>query len=704
MFKQLQDIYQDTMDPRHEDIAFELAMCLHTGFSVTDSVVSEDICLQSSGRSIKELELQVQFLKKSHLVYHSTLIQEAQAERLLLGPEVHLQAKTIDTAYHFHKRELEHLERTLGNAADSVLRLHQSFANVCTKFGRHQEAEEVHRKLVSIWTTRVNSALIAEKGNLALAISRQPGRSSEAEAILLEMYEQQHSDNRKPGLDTLRTLGNLAILYTDRGEHVKAAPYYKALADASSVRLGAHHDITLQSTTSLMKTYAHTGRSRHLESVIRTLTTGYELQYGKTHGKTIGVLEEVAFVYEQQMDYAKAISVHEDAMSRCAKEFGGRHLFTLGRLRNLARTYELAGRSVEAQHTIELLYEGLKLHSGEVGSFQSGGAAYESGAILQLLPHGGHGGNHGSNHETAPSIPILITSRILEGLHRYVGPKHYWSRRVLQHLAIYHLDLHQLDKAEDLLKSSLSEEPVPFTEPFDDEDTTAASTIKITLGVVYNLQGQTSKAEQLWQDQVKELSRNMGPNARQVLELERRLAGLCLKRGDDQKTVEHYERAIKIATETLGAAHDVSLTTMAELSQCHAVKKRRTESAEVYQRILNVFGKDPLIDTQSVEIIHILGEVNRLLKRHEVAERFFVRALDICDLRLTDQTQTTSTIRYSQGINLCQMNRFKEGLAVLQSVVASRTQLLGPRHPDTIRATSVLESSKKMRKRRWFPW
>lgn len=701
MFKQLQEIFQNSIDPRNKDIGFELAVCLHTGFSVTDNVLREDVCLQSSGRTVEELELQVQYFKEARLEYYSNLFRKAKAEQLLLGPEVCSKAETIATAYHFYKGELERLEQTLGTETDSVLSLHQQFAQLCVRFGRPQEAEEEHRKLILVWITRVgstkrNPALIAEQGNLALAISHQPGRSTEAEAILLEILEQQNTDDQGPGLHTLRTLGNLAILYSNRGQHVKAALYYKAVADASGTRLGAHHEITLQSTTSLMKTYVHMGESRCLKPVIQTLIAGYESQYGQTHENTIRILEEIAFGYEQQVDYVKAISLHEDAMIRSDKEFGRNHLFTLGRLRNLASTYESAGKIVEAQHALELLYEGLKLHSGEAGLFKSGGAAYKSGAILQLLPRG--------NHEIATSTAILITNRILEGLHQYVGPKHYWSRRVLHHLAIYCVSRHQLDKAKDLLKRSLSEESILSAGRSGDEDTTATSVIKITLGDVYDLQGQVSKAEQLWQDEVKELSQNLGPNARQILGLERRLGKLCMKRGDDQKTVEHYERAIKIATETLGPAHDVSVVIMAALSQCHAVKKRRTESAQVYQRILNAFGKNPLIDTQNVEIVHNLGEINRLLKHHEVAERFFVRALEICESQILDQAQTISTINYSRGINLCQMDRFKEGLAVLDLVVASRTQLFGHEHPDTIRAVSIIGFTKGKQKRRWLPW
>ncbi|KAN0102737.1 hypothetical protein V8E51_011050 [Hyaloscypha variabilis] len=133
--------------------------------------------------------------------------------------------------------------------------------------------------------------------------------------------------------DTIGSMNNLAVVYEQQGENAKAE--------------------TLQQQTLELNGYAETLHQQTLELKKQVL--------GEGHPDTLASMNNLALIYEQQGEYAKAETLrtlHQQTLELKKQVLGEGHPDTLGSMSNLAEVYRYQGEYVKAEalqrQTLEL--------------------------------------------------------------------------------------------------------------------------------------------------------------------------------------------------------------------------------------------------------------------------------------------------------------------------------------------------------------
>ncbi len=165
-----------------------------------------------------------------------------------------------------------------------------------------------------------------------------------------------------------------------------------------------------------------------------------------------------------------------------------------------------------------------------------------------------------------------------------------------------------------------------------------------------------------------------------------------------------YRQAIDTNEKTLGRDHLSALALMRNLAGLFVEQGKLAEAEALYCRILLIFEKTPLLGPMSmVDIMEGLAYVYRLLGKHSEAEVMYSRVLDTAIQSLNrSESGVASIINRAVG-NLTSIyrmeNRFQEWESLYHRVIAIKSRVLGPQHPEVAITLTRLGAFLRMQKR-----
>ena len=160
--------------------------------------------------------------------------------------------------------------------------------------------------------------------------------------------------------DTLRSLSNLAVTYSDLGDYQKALVLKEKVYDLGYKLLGAEHPDTLTSLSNLALTYSDLG---DYQKALVLMEKVYDLRckiLRAEHPDTLSSLNNLAATYSYLGNHQKTLELGEKLYDLRRKLLGDSHPDTLLSLYNLSVTYYNLG---DYQKALELGEKSYKLAS-----------------------------------------------------------------------------------------------------------------------------------------------------------------------------------------------------------------------------------------------------------------------------------------------------------------------------------------------------
>ena len=339
--------------------------------------------------------------------------------------------------YMFRRSLQAHIDTILegGNLARPAFS--ENFGDVYSEGGRWKVAEEL-RLQVKETSLRVFEAehpdTLKSMGDLAVIYLKQ-GRWKEAEDLQVPVKE---TCLRVLGAEhpyTLRSMGNLAAIYLNQGRWKEAEEMQVHVKEECFRVLGTEHPHTLKSMGSLAATYWNQGRWKEAEELDVQVKETYLRVLGAEHPDTPRSMGNLASTYLNQGRWKEAEELQFHVKETCPKVLGSEHPYVLKSMGNLAATYLSQGQWKEAEalqiHVMESFLKVLWAKHPET--------LWSMGSLA--LTH-----RYQGRYKEAEELQVQVKETSLGVL----GIEHPDTLRIMDNLALTYREQGQYKEAEEL--------------------------------------------------------------------------------------------------------------------------------------------------------------------------------------------------------------------------------------------------------------
>ena len=222
------------------------------------------------------------------------------------------------------------------------------------------------------------------------------------------------------------------------GEYAKAEPLYEALRIFQKV-LGPEHPDTATSLNNLAELYQDMGEYAKAEPLLQEALRIRQKVLGSEHPDTATSLNNLAELYRVFGEYAKAEPLYQEGLRIRQKVFGPENPDTTISLNNLALLYQNMGEYAKAE---PLYQEALRIRQKVFGP-EHADTALSLNNLAFLYQ---------AMHEYAKAEPLY---REALGIRQKVlGPEHTYTASSLDNLAFCEFDLGRIDEATALARQA----------------------------------------------------------------------------------------------------------------------------------------------------------------------------------------------------------------------------------------------------------
>mgnify|MGYP004540206481 FL=1 len=165
--------------------------------------------------------------------------------------------------------------------------------------------------------------------------------------------------------DTLTSLNNLAIFYSDLGDYNKARELQNVVYNARKEILGEKHPATLTSLNDLASSYSSFGDYNKACELQNAVYNARKEILGEKHPDTLTSLNNLAIFYSDLGDYNKARELQNVVYNARKEILGEKHPATLTSLNDLASSYSSFGDYNKACELQNAVYNARKEILGE---------------------------------------------------------------------------------------------------------------------------------------------------------------------------------------------------------------------------------------------------------------------------------------------------------------------------------------------------
>jgi hypothetical protein len=413
--------------------------------------------------------------------------------------------------------------------------------------GDFRSAEKWMIEAVEIRTEEmgeVDSETLKSMQQLSVAYSDM-GKAKEAAELQKRVVRTiSEKNNGKEDSDSLDAMALLAIMYSDLGMWSEAEELGQRVVKVSE-KLGADETDIANQKRRLALIYKDSGKLK----LAGKLAEEVFKQLGKTLGledpETLSCMHTLASIYEAQGKLDKATDLGKRVMETYIKKLGDRHPNTLTIMGDMALIYDRQGKLEEAQRLGEWIVVNFEQTLGEdhpetLTSRSNLLSVYRRLGKLEEA-------------EKCGELVIEVSKRVL-------GEKHRNTLLKMGDLASTYRDRGKLDEAAKLGLLVLSMRKSTLEESHPD----------ILLGITnltstYREQGRLTEAEEL-EKSAEDLRQKQGEDHPRVLASKNNLASIYRKQGRLQEAEELGSQVLKKRMEVLGENHPETLVTRTDLA------------------------------------------------------------------------------------------------------------------------------------------
>jgi CHAT domain-containing protein len=397
----------------------------------------------------------------------------------------------------------------------------------------------------------------------------------------------------------------------------------------------------------------------------------YEIWVEELHAATGDerALDEARKLFKKAQDlhragkYDEAISMIEGTLKIREKILGPDHRDVGTALNNLAVVYRDKSDYAKAE---PLYRRALAVREKALGQWHPEVAATLSNLALLYSDRG----------EYAEAEPLY--QRALGICEKSLGPEHLDLAYPLTNLAILYRNQGKYTKSESLYQRAL---PI-FEKALGPEHPNVATALN-ALAILYSSRGEYARAEPLFRRALAIRKKTLGPEHPIIAESLHNLAVINDERGDYEGAERLYRQALAIKEKALGPEHRYLASSLSQLAEIYRKKGEYAKSERLHQRALSIRVKT--LGPEHPEVpssLSLLASLYRDRGNYAKAEAFYRRSLAILEKSLgPEHPDVAFPLR---AIAQLYRNRgdYVKAEPLYLRALAIREKALGPEHPE----------------------
>ncbi|KAF8182443.1 hypothetical protein K438DRAFT_1724919 [Mycena galopus ATCC 62051] len=261
------------------------------------------------------------------------------------------------------------------------------------------------------------------------------GKYKQAEKLLQEVLEKQKQLLGDNHLETLRTMGILASIYSELGEHQKDKELKVIVLEKQKQVLGENHPDTLWTMGNLASTYSDLGEHQKAKELKVSVLEKQKQVLGENHPDTLWTMGKLASTYSDLGEHQKAKELKVIVLEKQKQVLGENHPDTLWTMGNLAVTYSDLGEHQTAKELEVIVLEKQKQVLGE----NHPDTLHTMGNLANTYSDLGE-------HQMAKELKVIV----LEKQKQILGENHPDTLRTMGNLANTYSDRGEHQKAKEL--------------------------------------------------------------------------------------------------------------------------------------------------------------------------------------------------------------------------------------------------------------
>jgi CHAT domain-containing protein/Tfp pilus assembly protein PilF len=248
-----------------------------------------------------------------------------------------------------YRRALELRGRVVGENHPDYVRSVNNMAWLYKAMGDYAQAESLYLK--------------------ALKLQQKGPHYGRGNGRILEIFRR--VDVRRPPApamvqtDLALIVGNLAVLYQERGDYPRAEPLHRQALDLIKKTLGEEHEVYARSLNNLARAYEDMGDYAQAEALFQKAVALRKQALGEKHPDYATSLHNLGRFYLVAEDYDRAEPLFLQALAIRKEALGEKHPYYAQTLDKLARLYHLKEDYARAEPLYVQALEGRKHTLGE---------------------------------------------------------------------------------------------------------------------------------------------------------------------------------------------------------------------------------------------------------------------------------------------------------------------------------------------------
>ncbi|MDZ7378765.1 MAG: tetratricopeptide repeat protein [candidate division KSB1 bacterium] len=280
---------------------------------------------------------------------------------------------------------------------------------------------------------------LSSMSNLAIAYS-DSGQIEQALPLHKQAFDQRLNILGLKHFDTLASLNNLALAYIDAGQLDKALPLLEQSLELRVSILGMDHPQNLIAMNNLALGHAFSGHYDNALSLFQKTFSMMNDLLGSDHPDTLDCMNNLANSLIDAGHREQALELHKQALALRKSRLGTDHSDTLDSMHHLAGAYQSVGQNDEA---LKLFEETLKLRRIKLGSDHPDTLATMDGLGVSYCSTG------------RIELSVSTFQEVFQSTKMKLGSNHPDTLRSMGNLAVAYSKAGKLDNALPLLIKTL---------------------------------------------------------------------------------------------------------------------------------------------------------------------------------------------------------------------------------------------------------
>jgi CHAT domain-containing protein/tetratricopeptide (TPR) repeat protein len=461
-------------------------------------------------------------------------------------------------------------------------------------------------------------------------------------------------------------VNNLALLYQAKSEYQRAEMLLLRALKIREKGFGPDSTEVAVSLNNVAEFYRERGESGDFARAellyLRALAIK-EKTLGADDPSLATTLGNIALLYQYKGEFDRAEPLHRRALAILEKARGGNHPDVALVLNNLAQLYETRGDFAKGE---PLLKRALEIQEKVLGP-EHEAVAFTLNSLAELYKE---------KADYARSEPLYQRALVIQ--EKVFGPNDPRLSLFLNNLAVLYKEMGNFSRAESLhLRALTIQEKV-----LDPEHPAIAHSLG-GLGELYREMGNYARAEPLYRRALAIQEKVWGREHPDVAQTLNNLAYLQYQKGDYVDAEQLFLRALAIREKAFGSEHPQVAFTLSNLALLYETKGDFAQAESLCRRALAIREKRLASDHPDVatslnnlaELYHRMGDFSR-------AEPLYRQALE-CWRRVFGAEHSTVAAILNNLASLAEaQGDFPRAEALFKQTLALKEKIFGADHPD----------------------